>query len=405
MNETLSQQPIRVGFLYGENAGWTAGLHYLQNLFAALALVDDGQRSQPVVIFENASSQDTRVFFRPYVEHFLVHPPAPSWPGFWRRQEIRLRQWLGVWREPEHCLGPFLRQHQVAAIFARTHFGPNFDVPLLAWIPDFQHLHLPEMFSADEVIARNNMFTQIAQFAPRIIVSSQDVCKDFQAFAPFMAEKVRILSFVANVPREIFHTEPTWVCRQYNLPERFFYLPNQFWKHKNHMLVLDALQILKRRGVPVTVICTGNTNDYRQPGYFAQLLAVISERGLRDNFIILGMVPHKTTLHLMRQALAVLQPSLFEGWSTTVEEVKSVGKSIVLSDIPVHREQDPPQALYFHPADPEDLAGQLEEVWNALLPGPDKPLEQVSQQSLPSRMLRFGTEFASIVGEVVAGCQ
>jgi hypothetical protein len=36
----------------------------------------------------------------------------------------------------------------------------------------------------------------------------------------------------------------------------------------------------------------------------------------------------------------------------TVEETKSIGKTIVLSDIPIHREQAPASALYFDPSTP-----------------------------------------------------
>lgn len=44
---------------------------------------------------------------------------------------------------------------------------------------------------------------------------------------------------------------------------------------------------------------------------------------------------------LMKHAIAIINPSLFEGGSTTVEEAKSLLKVIILSGIPVHREQNP----------------------------------------------------------------
>ena len=54
---------------------------------------------------------------------------------------------------------------------------------------------------------------------------------------------------------------------------------------------------------------------------------------------------------IMRRSLAVLQPSLFEGWSTTLEEARSIGKRTIVSDIAVHREQDLHTAMYFRPRD------------------------------------------------------
>jgi hypothetical protein len=53
---------------------------------------------------------------------------------------------------------------------------------------------------------------------------------------------------------------------------------------------------------------------------------------------------------------AVLNPSRFEGWSTTVEEAKTLQRLLLLSDIPVHREQSPQFGKFFHPDDVEKLA-------------------------------------------------
>ena len=42
----------------------------------------------------------------------------------------------------------------------------------------------------------------------------------------------------------------------------------------------------------------------------------------------------------------MINPSLFEGWSSTVEECKSVGKNMILSDLNVHKEQYPTQTFF-----------------------------------------------------------
>jgi len=73
------------------------------------------------------------------------------------------------------------------------------------------------------------------------------------------------------------------------------------------------------------VVCTGKFFDRRDPAPTAKLLATISRPGLREQFFLLGLVPHDDVYGLMRQSIAVINPSLFEGWSTSVEEAKSLG--------------------------------------------------------------------------------
>jgi glycosyltransferase involved in cell wall biosynthesis len=241
---------------------------------------------------------------------------------------------------------------------------------------------------------------EMADHATRVIVSSRDAWRDFGEFAPSATGKARVLSFVAQVPPEVYARDPAWVCAQYGLPQRFMHLPNQFWKHKNHQIVVRALRHVQAEHPEIRIVCTGNTNEYRNPLYFGQLLAAISEAGVREQMILLGLVPYAHLMALMRQAVAVLQPSLFEGWSTTVEEAKSLGKAVLLSDLPVHREQAPPAARYFDPHAPRALAAALVATFEEGRPGPDADLEAAARAGLPVRTRAYAKAFLKIVSEV-----
>ena len=63
----------------------------------------------------------------------------------------------------------------------------------------------------------------------------------------------------------------------------------------------------------------------------------------------LGTVTFKEVLSLIYHSVAVIQPSKFEGRSSTVEQAKSMGKKIILSNIDIHKEQNPLRGKYFSP--------------------------------------------------------
>jgi glycosyltransferase involved in cell wall biosynthesis len=69
-------------------------------------------------------------------------------------------------------------------------------------------------------------------------------------------------------------------------------------------------------------------------------------------------------LTLMKNAQAVIQPSLFEGWSTVVEDAKALYQTLIVSDIAVHQEQLEQKAYYFPPNDYVTLAHKMTEVMN-----------------------------------------
>jgi len=166
--------------------------------------------------------------------------------------------------------------------------------------------------------------------------------------------------------------------------------------------VIDALALTKAAHSDITVVCSGNTNDYRNPHYFNDLLFKVAKSGIHQQFIVLGAIPHSHIFALMRQSVGVIQPSKFEGWSTTVEETKSLGKGIILSDISVHREQNPPQAVYFAPDDPHALARAMIEIWQDACPGPDATLEQHARATFQQRQQAFAAAFMEIVNGVVS---
>lgn len=97
-------------------------------------------------------------------------------------------------------------------------------------------------------------------------------------------------------------------------------MPNQFWKHKNHMLVFKAINELKKENVEICLVCTGHLDDYRNKNYILE----IKNNNLEKNIKLLGLV-----FALIKFSKAVINPSLFEGWSSTVEECKSVGKNMI----------------------------------------------------------------------------
>ena len=63
----------------------------------------------------------------------------------------------------------------------------------------------------------------------------------------------------------------------------------------------------------------------------------------------------------MKNAKFVIQPSLFEGWGTVVEDAKVLDKTILLSDIPVHQEQKNEKCILFDPHDPVALANLIQQ--------------------------------------------
>ncbi len=208
----------------------------------------------------------------------------------------------------------------------------------------------------------NRAFRRLCRGCEGILVSSADARRDLAAFDAASADRAHVLHFVPVVPPPETLPGRAELEARFGFSGPYLYLPNQFWRHKNHPIVIEALAILKQQGVNVVVVASGSAEEPRKTDYFSGLMRDVAAGGLEDNFRYLGLIPLPHVYALLRSSIALINPSRFEGWSTTVEEAKSFGVPMILSDIPVHREQAGASARYFDVEDARGLAGHIAAV-------------------------------------------
>lgn len=235
----------------------------------------------------------------------------------------------------------------------------------ISWIPDFQHVFYPDFFPKAEVEFRDAYFKEIAQNHERLVLSSQDAYDTYCKLYPDNTRGVGIVHFVSAIDKTDIDGEIKTVLSKYGVEsDNFFLVSNQFYRHKNHKCVIEAVRKLKEEhSINIKVLCTGLTKDAKDASFFEEIEELINQYNLKENIKILGLIPRKDQLTLMKYAIAVIQPSLFEGWGTSTEDAKTLGKITVLSDIPVHREQADGKSRFFNKESSEELAEILMNLW------------------------------------------
>ena len=157
--------------------------------------------------------------------------------------------------------------------------------------------------------------------------------------------------------------------------------------------MVDALGILRDRGVHIVVASSGNPQDPRHADHYERLRNKVAAEGLAAQFLFLGSIPMRDVAILMRSSVAMVNPSLFEGWSTTVEEAKSLGVRMVLSNLAVHREQAETAAEFFDPNDPLSIAESLRSIWTENREPPTLADQRTAAASAERRIRDFAVRF------------
>lgn len=340
-------------------AYWIGGAHYIKNIIQAtydFAIQNDIKLSINLLIRDDADL----IFFDDikhkieniYIENLVLKP----------FNILNRTKWF-LKRKFSSIFNPRLDEFIISKNFDFVYPSmPRKDFKFYRfaeWIPDFQYHHYPNGSNLEEINGRINEFKFICDNAPLVYLSSFHAEKDCHKLFPKSIGKTEVMQFTAfQEPKKLKNSFDD-IIRKYSIKQPFFIVSNLLAPTKNHEVILDALKILKELNFNITVVSTGDLHDYRNPTFKNEILNKINEFDLRENFILTGLIPRDEQKMLMLNSIAIIQPSKFEGWNTSVEEAKSIGKLIVLSDIEVHLEQNPEKSIFFKDNNAKDLAEKL----------------------------------------------
>jgi hypothetical protein len=362
---------------------WVAGFYYVRHCLQSLTLLPP-DRVPRVVVFVPAS----------FPEPILAAPFAERAP--WLEIVTIDLDEERAWERLERALV----EHGVDVVFPLTGVpSARFDAAAIGWIPDFQHHALPQFFSADEHRNRQLLESFILGLCETVVCSSESVRRDLERAWPAFAARARVLHFRALMPSDIAEAPPHAALRAMDLEQPYVYLPNQFWVHKDHRTVWEAWARLRDRGRAPLLVCSGGQQDYRAPDHFASLLRLREELGLTDLVRLVGFLDRPQQWQLYRGAAFVLQPSLFEGWSTTIAEAQAIGSRLLVTDIPVHHEQCGDDARYFQASNPADLERAVLAMLDESPGGYDADRESRAGERALVAMRAFGAELVALFEE------
>ena len=390
---------LRIGIIMISGKGWIGGSEYIKNIILALSSLPHEVRKtfEICLVFSKSSiDSDTYHQIEPHLNISYDLDSETNLDNFTNRVVWKIRR--DIFKEVNPRMSDLCKKK-----------GINFVYPYLAseneqtsnfqgcfWIADFQHKYLPNLFTKSEIQERNKYFEKISNVSQRIVLSSKTVATDFQKFFPNSKAKIEVLHFRTSIPEEWYQRDSVKAQKKYNLPDRFFLVSNQFWQHKNHGIIFEALRILKAQSISPIVVFTGNIYDYRNPDYVDLILQTIHKNDLTFQTYLLGLIPKEDQMQLMRRAIAVIQPSLFEGWSTVIEDARCLGKKMLLSDFEVHLEQNPPNSFFFERNSPQQLADLIDKHWRDMSETPNLDQEALARSQNIQEVQEFGYQFLAI---------
>jgi glycosyltransferase involved in cell wall biosynthesis len=346
----MDKKRVRLGILFNFSPQWMGGIIYVINLVKTLNLLSDEEKPEIILFYQPELSKFLEEFRYPYLT--IVEWPFPS--------VVRgnIKSWL---LRKNVFYDDLIKKHSLDAVYPAKNFPvkSRTGARVVAWYADLQHKYYPEFFSKTIILHRNIRLYFMLRNAEDLVVSSRAVRDDFARFFKLRKGlKFHVYHFT-SINDDYQDVDFRELQQKYRVPDHYYMVSNQFHKHKNHRVLLLALARLKKQGIKKHLAITGKFPRASDSPYLAELHGIIEENALQDQISLLGIIPRNDQINLMKYSQAVLQPSLFEGWSTVIEDAISLQVPVIASDLPVNVEQLQETGTYFRPHDDEQLAGIL----------------------------------------------
>jgi glycosyltransferase involved in cell wall biosynthesis len=190
---------------------------------------------------------------------------------------------------------------------------------------DLQHEHYPHFFTTLELEGRKKVYGQSIDSADKIIAISEFTKKDIgDVYGKSAAAKT-------NVVYQGF--DPIFFQSQVKLPstlkkvQPYFYYPAATWPHKNHLRLIEAFASFLESHSSYYLVLSGISKQNQ-----AKIQNKITELGISKNVQFLGYLKYEDLPVVYKGALALVFPSLFEGFGIPILEAMASGCPILAAD-------------------------------------------------------------------------
>lgn len=229
--------------------------------------------------------------------------------------------------------------------------------PYVINLHDLQHEHYPDYFPAEELASRRRNFPRAAHQAAAIVCAAEHVKQDIIHYCHVSESKVFVVQWgppeVDRSNDAVHQIETLRKARQ--LPERFIYYPAAFWRHKNHLRLLEAMRLLVDEGLALHLVTSGASKSTFESAVREKIHAL----NLAEHVHPLGYVSYEEVSALYHAADFIVLPSEYEATSGPLMEAMTLGLPACCARIADHAELVGDTLPMFDPRDTRGMADAI----------------------------------------------
>ena len=241
-------------------------------------------------------------------------------------------------------------------------------IPSVVTIHDLIFERFPEQFNRIDVSIYRKKYRHACKHAKRIIAISEQTKNDIIEIYGIDDSKIDICYQSCNpvFEKKISDEKKQQVKNQFQLPAEFFLSVGSVIERKNLLNTCKAMVMLKDE-LPMSLVVVGKGGAYLQ-----KVKQFISENGLKERVIFLSEKNEKliyplhepeTLAALYQMSVALIYPSLFEGFGIPVLEALWSEAPVITSRTSCLPEAGGDSALYVDPSSSKEIAAAMKQLY------------------------------------------
>ncbi len=244
---------------------------------------------------------------------------------------------------------------------APTYTSPN--IPSVCVIYDLQYKTHPLFFTKADILNRDHAFTEACRLATKLTAISDYSRKSAIKHGKIPEDKIKTIHLrMAKRTHNLEQTIKSLLASLGIQEKQYILYPANFWPHKNHEMLLTALNIAYHKNKlskNIKLVCTG------APGKREQwLIDATKKMGLKSQVIFTGYLNDADLGALLNNCAGVIFPSLYEGFGLPILEAMAAQIPVACSNITSIPEVAGNGAIYFDPRKPQEIADAIVKLVN-----------------------------------------
>jgi glycosyltransferase involved in cell wall biosynthesis len=226
------------------------------------------------------------------------------------------------------------------------------DIPYIYTLWDLAHFNsytFPEFSMDGNFEYRKKVHDFLPHKALAIFAESESGKKQCEKYLNINQERIKVVPLFPSgvVSPDCIPKKP----EKMKGDEFFIHYSAQYWAHKNHYNLLEAMGIILKTFPKLKLVLTGSDKGNKE-----HIKKIITDLKLENSVIDLGFISIEELRWLYENSQGLVMPTLLGPTNMPPLEAATLGCPVACTDLPGHIEQVGDYGYYFNGIEPSDIA-------------------------------------------------